>query len=168
MGKTLSRRPDFWLLCGIALGLLLVLARWRSLHAEGEDLQHQIRLAQAEAEELRPIILEVKAFQARQKSFESLITDLAQRPRLFVVTETVLAASAPDVVLERLDVHGREVRIQARADDERVVQRFIDSLRESELFLQASASDAPVDAAPDPPRFVVLGELRPPGTGGEE
>ena len=55
------RRPDFWALCGVALGLMLVLMRWQALHAEGEDLQREIRQAKVEADGLGPVVQEVRA-----------------------------------------------------------------------------------------------------------
>lgn len=156
------------MLCGAGLGLLLVLVPWWFLHAEGEEFQGRVRVAQAEAEEQRPIIREVRGLKARRESLESLIIGLLERPKLFQATEAVLTAAEPDVVLERLEVSGLETRILARADDERTVERFIDSLRESGAFLEVSTGDGDRDDAPVPPRFEVRGELRPPWAGVEE
>jgi Tfp pilus assembly protein PilN len=161
------RSPDFWALCGVALGLVLVLARWQSLHAAGEDLQREIWQAEAEAEGLRPIVQEVRALKERRDSLQSLLVDLVERPTLFQATESVLTALGSDIALERLDLDGLEARIFVRAGDERAVRRFIDSLREDGGFSEVRAGDD-LEEAPVPPRFVVLGELRMPWPGGGE
>ena len=87
---------------------------------------------------------------------------------MFQATEAVLAASEPDVFLERLEVRGLEVRILVRADEERVVRRFVGSLRENGGFREVSAGDDTPGDAPMPSRFVVRGELDVPWPGVEE
>ncbi len=166
--KAWCRRGDLWALCGVGLGLLLLLVRWWFLHAGGEELQREVRRAQAEYEELRPIIREVSEFKTRQNSLQSLIIDLIERPKLFQATEAVLAASEPDVFLERLELHGLDVRILARADEDRSIQRFMDSLRENGGFLEVTGSDEAPNDDQVPSRFVVRGELQVPWPGVDE
>ena len=55
-GKEWRRGWGLWALCGAGLGLVLLLVRWGFLYTEGEDLQREIRRAQAEYEELHPSI----------------------------------------------------------------------------------------------------------------
>ncbi len=157
--KAWCRRWDCWVLCGVGLALVLVLARWWVLNDEGEALQLEVQRTQAELEELQPIIEQVNELKTRQDRLQSLIVDLIERPRLFKATEAVLTASQDDVDLERLDVHGLEVRILARADDDQAIRSFLGSLQESRDFLQIGKSEDAVDDPPVPPRFVVHGEL---------
>ncbi len=161
-----SRRSDLWALCGVALGLLLVLARWWSLDAEGQELEREARRSQAKWQELEPVLEEVKGLKARQQSLESLITDLVRRHKLCQLAAAVLAPE-PGVVLGGLDVRGFEVEILARADDERAVQRWIEALEADGEFAAAGGDDA-LEAAPEPPRFSVRGELLLSGPGGGE
>ncbi len=98
----MNRRHDVWVLCGLAIGLLLILVRWGALRAEGNDLQRRVDQAQAEYDELEPIVQEVKGLKTMQGSLESLISDLARRHRLFQVATAALEVADPGVALERL------------------------------------------------------------------
>ena len=164
-GTTGRRRSDFWVLCGVVIGLLLVLGRWWSLHAEGQELERIVEIAETEYRKLEPIVPEVKGLRDRQRSLESVIMDLVRRRRLFQVSAAALEAPSSDVVLESLEVHGLEVEIVAQADDNGAVQVFVDALEQSEGFRQVSVDDSPGDDPP-PQRFVIRGELGSPG--GEE
>ncbi len=156
--KSESHRLDFWVLCGVALGLLLILVRWWSFRAEGEALQREIQITQAEVEEFEPVIEEVKGLKARRQRLESLITGLVRRHRLFHLAAAVLTEPESGVVLESLDVRGFEVEIVARADDEQAGRRWIDALERDGGFSHFGDEAAP-GGAPDPLRLVVRGEL---------
>ncbi len=156
--KPVSRRLEFWVLCGVALGLLLVLASWWSLRAEGEALRREVQITQAELGELEPVIEEVKGLKARRQSLESLITGLVRRHRLFQLATAVVTEPVSGVVLESLDVRGFEVEIVVRAADEEAGRRWIDALERDGGFSHFGDQAAP-GGAPDPPRLVVRGEL---------
>ncbi len=158
--------PGVWVLCGVGLGLLLVLGRWWSLHAEGEDLQREVRRIEAEWEELEPVVQEVKELKARRDSLESLISDFLRRHKLFQVAAGALRLPEPGVALEGLDVRGFEVEILAQADDERAVRRWIETLEKGGGF--QAGGDAALEEAPESERFIVRGELLLSGMGGEE
>ncbi len=163
-----SRRPIFWALCGVALGLVLVLGRWWALGAEGKELEAEVRRFQSEYQELEPIVGEVKGLKGRQQRLQSLIGDLVQRHRLFQVAAAVLEAPEPGGVVESMDAREDEVEILARADDEAAVRGLIRALEATGGFRQDGVDAAP-DDAPGTRRFVVRGELGPAETGeGEE
>ncbi len=156
------------MLCGAALGLLLLLGRWWGLRAEGEALRREIRRSRAEVAELEPTIQQVREEKARHRRLESRVVDLGERAKLHQATDAVLTALGPDILLERLEVRGLEVRILARADDDRAVQRFVETLREGGGFDAIRRGDEPPAEAPAAPRFVVRGELDVPWPGAEE
>ncbi len=160
-------RSGYWVLCGVVLGLLLVLGRWWILHSEGEALEREVRIHQAEWQELEPVIEEVRGLKARQGSLGSSITDLARRHKLFGLAAAVLASPVPGVTLDGLDVRGFEVEILARAGDEQALRRWLEAL-EADGGFELGAEDGALAGAPEPPRFVARGELLLSGPGGEE
>ncbi len=165
--KAWSRRSDLWALCGVALGLVLVLARWWALDAEGQVFERELRRSQSEWKELEPALEEVKGLKARQEGLESLITDFVRRHKLFQLAAVVLRVPEPGVVLGGLDVRGFEVEILARADDEQALRRWVETLETDAGFEIGAEGDA-LEAAPEPPRFVVRGELLLSGPGDGE
>ncbi len=162
-----NRRSALWALCGVALGLALVLFRWSALRAEGQELGSELQRGQTEWEELEPVIEEVRELKAQQESLESLISDLARRQKLCQLAAVTLEVPEPGVVLGGLDVRGFEVEILTRADDEKALRRWIEKLEASAAF-EIGAEDGALETAPEAPRFVVRGELLLSGPGGGE
>ena len=158
------RSASFWLLSGLVLGLLLLVGSWSSLRAESEEVRREIRLAQAEYDELEPFYREVRELKARKESLESLLADVGLRSRLVEVSQAVVTASELDLFVERLDVSGSAVGIVGRAEDPQALRRFNESLRGNEI---CSAVDPSVAETSTPSRFEVRCRWHSPEPGGD-
>lgn len=132
-----------WLLvAGLLLGLLPTLGEWLLLRSTLSDRKEQAKVLKAEYDELKPIIDEVEAFEARNAELErkiDVIQDLKLKQYGPVRVMDQVSRALPELIwLSRMDVDRSTIRIVGQASNENAVANFIENLDGVEDFQEPS------------------------------
>ena len=117
---------------GLVLGLLIAAGWWFSLNGKLKAVNADIRVAQREVDELRPILEEVKSFKAKQRELERKIQvinelTLAQKGPVQIMDR--VSRALPDLVwLSTMNFRGQTVDLVGTAFNTNAIASFIENL----------------------------------------
>lgn len=133
-GPSLAERDwtNMLLVAGVVVGLIAIGAYWYVLNQRRNDVQHEVTVAQAEVERLKPILEEVEMFKKKQADLErkiEVITNLKNQQTGPVRVMDAISRALPELLwLDRMDVTPGEIRISGRAFNVNAVSNFIENL----------------------------------------
>ena len=130
---------------GVALGLLVAGVWWLILNGKISAVDADIRVAQREVDELRPILKEVNDFKAKQRELErkiSVINDLTLKQEGPVHIMDRVSRALPDLVwLRSMNFRGRTVDLVGTAFNTNAIASFIENLDKVPEFREPDTRD---------------------------
>ena len=135
----------YFLLGGLLVGLLITAGWWFALDRKLEAVNADIRVAQREVDELRPILEEVKSFKAKQRELERKIKvinelTLAQKGPVQIMDR--VSRALPDLVwLSTMNFRGRTVDLVGTAFNTNAIASFIENLDKVPEFREPDTKD---------------------------
>lgn len=133
------------LIAGIAIGLIVVGIWWFLLNGKLNAVDEEVRRAEREVEELRPIIEEVEAFKAKQAELErkiDVIKNLKKNQKGPVEIMDKVSRALPDLLwLNRMTVRGTSVDITGQALNTNAIAAFIENLDKVPEFEEPDTQD---------------------------
>ena len=128
-----SQDPSLLFLSGgLVLGLLIAAFQWWSLNSDIKSLDGQIRTAQREVDELRPILEEVNDFKAKKEDLQrkiDIINELTLLKEGPVHIMDQVSRALPDLLwVTQMNVRGRRVDLTGTAFNTNAVAAFIENL----------------------------------------
>ncbi|MCB1056185.1 MAG: PilN domain-containing protein [Acidobacteria bacterium] len=141
-GVSRENLANWLLVAGLLLGLLPTLGEWLLLRSTLASRKAEVKVLQKEYDELKPIIDEVEAFEARNAELErkiGVIQDLkAQQYGPVRVMDQVSRALPELAWLSRMDVDRSTIRLVGQASNENAVANFIENLDRVDGFQEPS------------------------------
>ena len=135
----------YFLSGGLVLGLLIVGGWWMVRNAKMKEVDAEIRVAQREVNELRPILKEVKDFKAKQRELErkiKVINDLTLKQKGPVQVMDRVSRALPDLVwLRTMNFRGRTVDLVGTAFNTNAIASFIENLDKVPEFREPDTRD---------------------------
>ncbi len=135
----------FILGAGLLIGLLVVGAWWFSLHSKIRAVDQQIATAQAEVDELRPILEEVADFKAKQEELKrkiEVIKDLSLKQQGPVQIMDEVSRALPELLwLGTMEFRGQTVDLAGTAFNTNAVASFIENLGKVPEFKEPDPRD---------------------------
>lgn len=135
----------FFLGGGIVLGLLISLAWWFTLNSRLNSVNADIRVAQREVNELKPILKEVNSFKAKQRELErkiKVINDLTLKQSGPVQIMDRVSRALPDLVwLNTMNFRGQSVDLNGTAFNTNAIASFIENLDKVPEFREPDTKD---------------------------
>ncbi len=138
--------PSLYLLGGgILLGLLIVAGWWFNLSRQIKAVDADIRVAEREVAELRPILQEVNAFKAKRRELErkiKVINDLTLKQQGPVHIMDRVSRALPDLVwLQTMNFRGQTVDLVGTAFNTNAIASFIENLDKVPEFREPDTKD---------------------------
>lgn len=135
----------YFLSGGLVLGLLIVGGWWMVRNAKMKEVDAEIRVAQREVNELRPILKEVKDFKAKQRELErkiQVINDLTLKQQGPVHIMDRVSRALPDLVwIRTMTFRGRNVDLAGTAFNTNAIASFIEALDKVPEFREPDTKD---------------------------
>jgi type IV pilus assembly protein PilN len=135
----------FFLSGGLILGALISGGWWLMQNAKIKEVDAQIRVAQREVDELRPILQEVNDFKAKQRELErkiKVINDLTLKQEGPVHIMDRVSRALPDLVwLKSMNFRGRTVDLVGTAFNTNAIASFIENLDKVPEFREPDTKD---------------------------
>ncbi len=130
---------------GLALGLLVAGGWWFMLNSQIRAVNAQIRVAEREVAELRPILQEVNDFKAKQRELErkiKVIKDLTLKQQGPVHIMDRVSRALPDLVwLKTMNFRGSTVDLVGTAFNTNAIASFIENLDKVPEFREPDTRD---------------------------
>ncbi|MEM7583913.1 MAG: pilus assembly protein PilM [Acidobacteriota bacterium] len=130
---------------GVAAGLLVSAGWWFMLNGELKDIGAEVRRAEREVAELRPILQEVNDFKAKQRELErkiNVINDLTLKQEGPVQIMDQVSNALPDLVwLSTMNFRGRTVDLVGTAFNTNAIASFIENLDKVPEFREPDTRD---------------------------
>lgn len=138
--------PSLYILAGgLAVGSLVALVWWFILNQEIKAVNAEIRVAEREVAELRPILKEVNDFKAKQRELErkiKVISDLTLKQEGPVQIMDRVSRALPDLVwLNSMNFRGRTVDLNGVAFNTNAIASFIENLDKVPEFREPDTKD---------------------------
>jgi len=138
--------PSLYLLsAGLILGLLLAGGWWMLRNATIKEVNKNIRVAEREVAELRPILKEVNDFKEKQRELErkiKVINDLTLKQQGPVQIMDRVSRALPDLVwLKTMNFRGQNVDLIGTAFNTNAVASFIENLDKVPEFREPDTKD---------------------------
>lgn len=136
-----------WIVVAVAvLGVLGVAAYWWVLKGEIARKVEQVRVAQKEVDELKPILAEVEEYKKKKARLEhkiNVINQLKENQKGPVQIMDYVSRALPELLwLERLDLSGNYLALQGSAFNTNAVAAFIENLGKVREFHEPVLTDA--------------------------
>ncbi len=135
----------FFLSGGLVVGLLIAAVWWFALNGTLKAVNADIRVAQREVDELRPILEEVKSFKAKQRELErkiKVINELTLKQSGPVQIMDRVSRALPDLVwLGTMNFRGRTVDLVGTAFNTNAIASFIENLDKVPEFREPDTKD---------------------------
>jgi type IV pilus assembly protein PilN len=135
----------FFLSGGLILGALISGGWWMLRNAKINEVDAQIRVAQREVDELRPILQEVNDFKAKQRELErkiKVINDLTLKQEGPVHIMDRVSRALPDLVwLKSMNFRGRTVDLVGTAFNTNAIASLIENLDKVPEFREPDTKD---------------------------
>ncbi len=135
----------YFLSTGLVLGLVITGAWWFILNRQVKAVDADIRVAQREVNELRPILEEVNDFKAKQRELErkiNVINDLTLKQQGPVHIMDRVSRALPDLVwLRTMNFRGRTVDLVGTAFNTNAIASFIENLDKVPEFREPDTRD---------------------------
>ncbi len=135
----------FFLGGGVTLGLLIAGVWWFTLNGKIKVVDADIRVAQREVNELRPILQEVNDFKAKQRELErkiKVINDLTLKQQGPVHIMDRVSRALPDLVwLRSMNFRGTSVDLVGTAFNTNAIASFIENLDKVPEFREPDTRD---------------------------
>ena len=135
----------FFLTGGLILGALISGGWWLMLNSKIKEVDAQIRVAQREVDELRPILDEVNDFKAKQRELErkiKVINELTLKQEGPVQILDRVSRALPDLVwLKTMNFRGATVDLVGTAFNTNAVASFIENLDKVPEFKEPDTKD---------------------------
>ncbi len=135
----------FFLGGGLALGLLIAGGWWFILNGKMKSVDGDIRVAEREVNELRPILEEVNDFKAKQRELErkiKVINDLTLKQQGPVHIMDRVSRALPDLVwLRTMNFRGSTVDLVGTAFNTNAIASFIENLDKVPEFQEPDTRD---------------------------
>ena len=135
----------FFLTGGLILGALISAGWWMMRNAKIKEVDAQIRVAQREVDELRPILKEVNDFKAKKRELErkiKVINDLTLKQEGPVHIMDRVSRALPDLVwLKSMNFRGRTVDLVGTAFNTNAIASFIENLDKVPEFREPDTKD---------------------------
>ncbi len=135
----------FFLAGGLIVGSLVAAGWWMSYNIKLKAVDADIRVAQREVDELRPILKEVNDFKKKQRELERKITvinDLTLKQQGPVQIMDRVSRALPDLVwLRTMNFRGRTVDLNGTAFNTNAVASFIENLDKVPEFKEPDTKD---------------------------
>ncbi len=135
----------YFLSSGLVLGLLIAGGWWFILNRQVRAVDADIRVAQREVNELRPILQEVNDFKAKQRELErkiKVINDLTLKQQGPVHIMDRVSRALPDLVwLKTMNFRGRTVDLVGTAFNTNAIASFIENLDKVPEFREPDTKD---------------------------
>ena len=144
--SSLTGEPaHLWLVIVLAVGVLVIGARFYLLKSEIAAKEAEIATVQKEVDELKPIIREVEQFEARKAELEhkiGVINDLKDNQRGPVQLMDHISRALPEMLwLNRMQMRGNSVTLNGQAFNTNAVANFIDNLDQVPAFAEPVLKD---------------------------
>ncbi len=135
----------YFLSAGLVLGLLVSGVWWMTQNSKIKAVDANIRVAEREVAELRPILKEVKDFKAKQRELErkiKVINDLTLKQQGPVHIMDRVSRALPDLVwLRTMNFRGRTVDLVGTAFNTNAIASFIENLDKVPEFREPDTKD---------------------------
>lgn len=130
---------------GLVVGLAIAGIWWMVQNSKIKAVDADIRVAQREVNELRPILKEVKDFKAKQRELErkiKVINDLTLKQQGPVHIMDRVSRALPDLVwLRTMNFRGRTVDLVGTAFNTNAIASFIENLDKVPEFREPDTKD---------------------------
>ncbi|MEM7352576.1 MAG: type IV pilus assembly protein PilM [Acidobacteriota bacterium] len=135
----------YFLSGGVAAGLLVAGGWWYLLNSNIRGVDTEIRKAEREVAELRPILQEVNDFKAKQRELErkiNVINDLTLKQEGPVQIMDRISRALPDLLwLKTMNFRGRTVDLTGTAFNTNAIASFIENLDKVPEFREPDTRD---------------------------
>ncbi len=135
----------YFLSAGVLIGLLVAGGWWMIKNVKIKAVDADIRVAQREVNELRPILKEVKDFKKKQRELErkiKVINDLTLKQKGPVHIMDRVSRALPDLVwLKTMNFRGRTVDLVGTAFNTNAIASFIENLDKVPEFREPDTKD---------------------------
>lgn len=135
----------YFLAGGLAIGLAVSGGWWTIKNSKIKAVDADIRVAQREVDELRPILKEVNDFKAKQRELErkiKVINDLTLKQEGPVHIMDRVSRALPDLVwLRTMNFRGRDVDLVGTAFNTNAIASFIENLDKVPEFREPDTKD---------------------------
>ncbi len=135
----------FFLGGGVGIGLLVAVGWWMTINSQIKEVDANIRVAQREVNELRPILEEVNNFKTKQRELErkiKVINDLTLKQQGPVHIMDRVSKALPDLVwLKSMNFRGRSVDLIGTAFNTNAIASFIENLDKVPEFKEPDTKD---------------------------
>ncbi len=135
----------YFLSAGVVLGLVIAGGWWLIKNTQIKAVDSDIRVAEREVAELRPILKEVKDFKAKQRELErkiKVINDLTLKQEGPVHIMDRVSRALPDLVwLRSMNFRGRTVDLVGTAFNTNAIASFIENLDKVPEFREPDTKD---------------------------
>jgi len=141
-----SQDPSvFFLVGGLALGLLVVALQWYRLNSQLVELDGQVNRIQAELTELKPILDEVEDFKNKQEDLErkiGVIEELTLKQKGPVHIMDQVSKALPELLwLTQMNFRGQTVDLSGTAFNTSAIATFIENLSMVRDFKEPDPQD---------------------------
>lgn len=135
-----------WLLvAGIVIGLAAVGLYWWTLKQRLEEVQSEVRAAEAEVERLAAVLKEVEDFKQKKAELErkiGIINDLKANQRGPVRVMDYVSRALPELLwLDRMRMEASNIELEGRAFNTNAVANFIENLDKVPEFEEPTLKD---------------------------